>query len=81
MNIYLLGSIYGFFGVIQFSIQHQNKISLPTLYINNIFNIKTFFILMLIIKFIHYKIISTLRPLHSEMIYYISLTIIISKSI
>ena len=76
IDIFLLSFILGLFETIQFLIKFYNNISLPVLNLNNILNIILTFIIKFITGFLMFIIISKLSPLHNQMIYYTTLTII-----
>ena len=71
INIYLLGSIHGFFELIQLVIHYYNIFEFPSYNLYNIFIIILSFILMLITNFIFFKIIFKLNPIHIFVINYI----------
>ena len=72
INIYLLGSIRGIVGTIQFLIQKYDKNILAILDFYNIFFIILYFILIFFTNIFSVKIILKLTPLHSLIIDYIT---------
>ncbi len=77
INIYLLGSINGIFGLIQHIIQYyiKYKFNFPQFNLYNICLIILLFILLMINVYLEYKIISELGPIHRFMTDFISIYI------
>ena len=71
--IYLLGSISGIFGFIQFYI--QNKLNFHQFNLQNIFFIILLFIIFMINVYLEYKIIYELGPIYRFMVDFISIYI------
>ena len=73
INIYLLGSISGIFGFIQFYI--QNKLNFHQFNLQNIFLIILLFIILMVNIYLEYKIIYELNPIYRYMVDFISIYI------